>query len=233
MRRTEKAKYRNNMGGSLFAWLTNGPMRAKIKASKCAGEWQRVLDQAEVALARNPWDVGIQIDMADAAENLGLLDLAIWSVEQARQKNPRDSKTNRVLARLYEKRGNFTQAMALWSVILQNNPADNEAQDKAKDLAASETIARGNYTDAAGNPNLGQYAGRKSNPELNLNPASGEPGRKYARPRPRDDSLGPRGPPGTGSGRNSWRASTPTRPTPTPTSSSQGFTVAPGSSISA
>ncbi len=33
LRRTEKAKYRNNLRGSLFAWLTTWPIRARLKAA--------------------------------------------------------------------------------------------------------------------------------------------------------------------------------------------------------
>src|SRR5262249_49854028 len=40
---------------------------------------------------------------------------------------------------------NFTQAMALWELIKRAAPTDEEAQHKAKDLAASATIARGKY----------------------------------------------------------------------------------------
>ena len=52
---------------------------------------------------------------------------------------------NRALARLYEKRGNFSQAILLWELVRKADPRDIEAQHKAKDLAASDTIARGNY----------------------------------------------------------------------------------------
>jgi tetratricopeptide (TPR) repeat protein len=83
--------------------------------------------------------------MAEAADTLGLLDLAIWSLEQARQKAPNDAVLNRALARLYEKRGNFTQAMALWGLIRKVKPEDAEAANKIKNLAADDTIARGQY----------------------------------------------------------------------------------------
>jgi len=142
LRRTEKAKYKNNMRGGWLAWLISSPKRAKMKAAKHAKEFLKVLDYGEEILARNPWDTGIQLEMAEAAEVLGLLDLAIWSLEQARHKNPRDVAVNRHLAQLYEKRGNFTQAIALWELVRKDDPSDMVAFSKAKNLAASETIAR-------------------------------------------------------------------------------------------
>jgi tetratricopeptide (TPR) repeat protein len=87
--------------------------------------------------------------MAEAADALGLLDVAIWTLDQARQKDPRDVNVNRTLARLFEKRGDFTRAIALWEMVRRAVPNDVEAQGKAKNLAASETIARGNYEAAA------------------------------------------------------------------------------------
>ncbi len=85
------------------------------------------------------------MDMSEAADVLGLLDLAIWNLEQARQKQAFDVAVNRALAHLYEKRGNFTQAIALWELIHKARPTDPEAQHKIRGLAADDTIARGQY----------------------------------------------------------------------------------------
>lgn len=145
LRRTEKAKYRNNMRGSLFARLTSWPIRARMKTAFRARDYLKVLEHGERILMRNPWDVGAQMDMAEAADMLGLLDLAVWILEQARQKQPMDAHVNRALARLYEKRGNFMQAIAVWQLIRKAKPGDIEAQHKVKDLAADDTIARGQY----------------------------------------------------------------------------------------
>jgi tetratricopeptide (TPR) repeat protein len=145
LRRTEKAKYNNNLRGSWHAGLTTWATRAKIKAALRGGDYLRALELGEQVLTRNPWNTGVQMDMAAAADALGLLDIAIWTLEQARQKDPRDAAVNRALARLYEKRGNFSQAIALWELVRRVVPNDVEAQGKSKDLAASETIARGHY----------------------------------------------------------------------------------------
>ncbi len=150
LRAIEKAKYKNNLRGSLLSGMTSMTTRAKLKAAKGTGDYVKVLEYGEVVLARNPWDVGVQTDMADAAEALGLLDVAIWTLEQARQKDPRDAGLNRALARLYEKRGNYSHAIALWELVRRAAPNDSEAQHKAKDLAAHETIARGHYEQAVG-----------------------------------------------------------------------------------
>ena len=145
LRRTEKVKYRNNLRGSVFARLTSWPIRARMKAALRARDYLKVLEHGERILTKNPWDIGAQMDMSEAAEVLGLLDLAIWNLEQARQKQAFDVHLNRTLAHLYEKRGNFTQAIALWELIRKAKPSDVEALHKIKDLAADDTIARGQY----------------------------------------------------------------------------------------
>src|SRR5436309_1536517 len=135
LRRTQKLKHKNNLRGHWLAWLTNAPAKARIKKAMVAHDYLAVLELGERVLTRNPWDVGTQRAMAEAAEVLGLLDLAVWNLEQARQKAPRDSRVNRALARLYERRGNFAQAIALWEMVRAANPRDLEAASKAKDLA--------------------------------------------------------------------------------------------------
>ena len=152
LRRTEKTKYKNNLRGSRFAWLTTSAAKARIKGAKRHRNYVKVLEHGEEVLARNPWDTGVQLDMAEAADALGQVDLAIWILEQARQKDPNLPALNRSLSRLYEKQGNFAQAIALWELVRKMDPADVEAAHKAKDLAASETIKRGQYDQVRATP---------------------------------------------------------------------------------
>ena len=148
LRRTQKAKYKNNLRGSRLASVTTIRLRAKLKAAKRSRDYQRVLEVGELILSKNPWDIGAQMDMAEAADALGLIDHAVFFLDQARQKSPKDATLNRALARLFEKRGNFAHAIALWQLVKEVAPDDVEAAHKAKDLAASETIARSGYREA-------------------------------------------------------------------------------------
>ncbi|HMF16156.1 MAG TPA: tetratricopeptide repeat protein [Gemmataceae bacterium] len=151
LRQTEKAKYQNNLRGSSLAFLSTIPAKMKLRKAVRQENHLKVLEVAEQILVRNPWDVPCQLALAESFEALELLDLAVWTLDQARQKGPNNPKVNRALARLYEKRGNFTQAMALWNLVKKAAPHDVEAQHKAKDLAASATIAKGRYEEAIQN----------------------------------------------------------------------------------
>lgn len=148
LRRTQKAKFNNNMRGSRLAMVTTARTRGRLKGAKRGREYLKVLELGEEILSRNPWDLGAQMDMAEAADALGLLELAIFSLDQARQKYPKDPTLNRALARLFEKRGNFSHAIVLWQLVKEAVPSDLEAAHKAKDLAASETIQRGQYEES-------------------------------------------------------------------------------------
>jgi tetratricopeptide (TPR) repeat protein len=148
LRKNQKARHKNNLRGGFFAFLTTRKPKAKMKWAKRGRDFLRVLEHGEQVLSRNPWDIGTQLDMAAAADAVGLLDIAIFILSQAREKDAKDATVNRALARLLEKRGNFTEAIKLWELVRQKVPSDAEAVHKAKDLAASETIQRGHYDSA-------------------------------------------------------------------------------------
>lgn len=158
LRKTQKDKYGNNLRGSRFAFLTTPRWKAKLKVAKRNRDYLKALEFGEQVLGRNPWDLGAQMDMAEAFDALGLSDLAVFTLDQARQKYPRDATLNRALARQFEKRGDFQKAMVLWQLVRDTNPSDVEAQHKAKDLAASSVIQKGGYEEAA--------AGTKESPVL-------------------------------------------------------------------
>ena len=158
LRDTQKAKYGNNLRGSRFAFLTTPRWKAKLRVAKRNRDYVKALEYGEQVLCRNPWDQGAQMDMAEAFDALGLSDLAVFTLDQARQKYPKDATLNRALARQFEKRGDFQKAMVLWQLVRDTNPSDVEAQHKAKDLAASSVIQKGGYEEAA--------AGTKESPIL-------------------------------------------------------------------
>src|SRR4029077_12755558 len=84
LRRTQKAKYKNNLRGSRLAFLTTIRLRTRLKSAERSRDFVKVLDYGEQLLSKNPWDVGAQMDMAEAADSLGLLDHAVFLLDQAR-----------------------------------------------------------------------------------------------------------------------------------------------------
>jgi serine/threonine protein kinase len=141
LRNTVKAKFSNRRRAAWLSWLMTLRARTRLKAAKRAANHLQVLEHGEVVLASNPWDLSAQMDMAEAAEALGLINLAIWILEQACE-GADNIKLNRVLAILYEKRRDYPRAIHLWERVRKADPFDLEAAQKLTDLAARDTIAR-------------------------------------------------------------------------------------------
>jgi tetratricopeptide (TPR) repeat protein len=148
LRRAQKKKHKDKRVSGMFGALTRFRYKTKLKKARHDARHLQVLEFGEEILTRNPWDRGTQLDMGDAADALGLHDVGIFILDQAREKDHQDPQVNRALARLLEKRGHFTQAIKLWELVRKKLPQDPEAATKAKDLAASETIKRGHYEEA-------------------------------------------------------------------------------------
>jgi serine/threonine protein kinase len=145
LRRAEKAKFAGGAPRGVLAWMGTQLKRAKLRAAQRSGDHLAVLARGEDLLARNPRDGSAQLQMAEAADSLGLLDLAIWLLEEARAGGRKDPRTDRRLAHLLEKRGDLPEAIALWEQVKKADPTDVEAAQKVLDLAASDTIRRGKY----------------------------------------------------------------------------------------
>jgi cytochrome c-type biogenesis protein CcmH/NrfG len=149
LRKAAKNKYKNNKRGSSLAWLTTWFSRYRLWGAARRGDHLRVLELGEIVLASNPWDRSVNLLMAEAADALNLRVMAIWMLQEARDRDARDVPLNRALARLLEKDGHFKEAIALWQMVRQAVPTDREAEDKCKQLAVNETIARGHYKEVA------------------------------------------------------------------------------------
>jgi serine/threonine protein kinase len=145
LRRLEPAWSQHRSGSNPLTWFTGWLARTRLKAARQVGDYLKVLAYGEKILTRNPGDLSVQMDMAEAARALGLIDLAIWLLEQAWQRDSHTPLLNRALAQLYEVRGNYPQATTLWNLVLKADPTDLEAHQKLQDLAAKETIVRGQY----------------------------------------------------------------------------------------
>jgi tetratricopeptide (TPR) repeat protein len=148
LRQAQRAKYKNNERGQPLAYIRSLWGRMRLQKAMLRGDYREALIEAELVLMRNPWDLQTHLVMSQAFEELDWPDHALWTLEQIRPLHANNAKVNRPLAKLYERRGNFNQAIALWELVRKAVPTDLEAQRKSKDLAASATIAKGRYEEA-------------------------------------------------------------------------------------
>ncbi len=150
LRQTVKEKFHDSEPSLWRSWLATLGARTRMKSAAGRNDHARVLEYGEAVLARNPWDLATQLLMAEAAEKLGLRRVAMWVLEEARRRNANNLATNWALARLYEKEGQYADAIKLLELIRKADPSDAEAYRKSQDLAARDTIRRGKYESEVG-----------------------------------------------------------------------------------
>jgi serine/threonine-protein kinase len=129
--------------GSWLGSLALLPIRSRFRSARSSGDHRKALEVGEEILLRAPTDTGVQIEMADSAEALGLPTLAVWMLEQAKQQGP-SAPVLKALADLYERHRLYRQALVLWEQIHELDPSDTTASQKITDLSAKATIARVN-----------------------------------------------------------------------------------------
>ena len=162
LRKVEKTKYKGNLRGSLLSPLTSWPSKFRLWKARRREDYRMALELGEAVLARNPWDRTATLCMAESAAALRLTVVAVWLLQEGREKNPDDVRINRALAKLLEQEGRFAQAMALWELVRKVLPTDREASEKAKHLAVSDTIARGNYEESVASDATTPFASQGS-----------------------------------------------------------------------
>ena len=136
-------KTSSGMLGRLFGSLNVLAIKSKMRLARSNGDWRKVLELGEAILARQPADVDTHIDLATAATELGLLDLAKWFLEQGCEQTPDNANLLRALARLHEQRKDWLRAIALWERVQELKPDDQEARQKINELSVADHIARG------------------------------------------------------------------------------------------
>lgn len=149
LRKAQKAKWKGTRSGSFLAPLTTWMTRLRMLGAARKEQYRKVLEYGEAILAKNPWDRSAHLHMADAAAALGLPTIAVWILQEGRERNANDVALNRALARLLEKQGLYQQSMHVWGMVLKAVPTDREAQTKSKQMAVDDTIARGLYEEVA------------------------------------------------------------------------------------
>ncbi len=127
-------------------WCQLLALKVRLAWAKSLGQPLRVLHWGEEVLRRQPNNGQVQLDMADAAEHAGFFNLAVWLLEQVK-KDHFLVRANRALALLYEKQGDYPRAIAFWEMVARADPGNLEAGHKLNDLAARDTILRGNYAE--------------------------------------------------------------------------------------
>lgn len=147
-RGAERKKYGDNSSGSKMGMLKLAGLKTKIKNSRRKKDWAAVDQLAEEGLSLNPWDAGLNADMAEACANLGYEDAAIFGFKVAIENDKSNKGYYTELGELLEEKGEFKSARECWEMAFKLDPMDGVARSKVTSLMATETRVRGGYEGA-------------------------------------------------------------------------------------
>jgi tetratricopeptide (TPR) repeat protein len=149
LRGVTKKKYNDNgTGAGTFAKTKIMGLRSRIKKSKAAKNWEDADKACEEGLLLNPWDVGLNVDLAEICKDTERTDIAAWAFGLARQGDMNNLEINTALANVLEERGQYTEAAAVWRHVYKLDPKNGQARSKISALETKTTIERGGYEDA-------------------------------------------------------------------------------------
>ncbi|QDT37196.1 tetratricopeptide repeat protein [Stratiformator vulcanicus] len=140
LRFAEQRKYGDNKTGARFAGPKLMGIRGKIKRAKMKKNWDALDLEAEKALRLNPWDEGFNSDVAQAAEERGYEEVAIFSLEKSLEVDGENLGYLRRLANLLEERGDYNRAQSVWNKVVKIDPDDQNARRKGVALASTKMI---------------------------------------------------------------------------------------------
>ena len=148
LRGAERRKFGNEPSkvGRLVG-AKNQPIRMRARSAKNKGNYTHALEVCEEAFVNNPWDVDAATTAAEAAEQLGLKELAQWLLESV---HIQANTVNffKYMAHVHELNASWPKAIAAWERVKKINPNDDEAARQINAISASATIHRSGLGDS-------------------------------------------------------------------------------------
>jgi tetratricopeptide (TPR) repeat protein len=151
LRNSEFKKYNDNKSGAgALAKSKLLGIRSRIKKARTKEEWNEVDKACEEGLAINPWDVQLNLDLAEAAKSRQYMDVARFALSTAWNADQNNKQLSWSLAELLEERGEYDEASKVWQHICKLDPNDGTARSKLTGSHTKKTLDRGGYESAAG-----------------------------------------------------------------------------------
>ena len=149
LRMVQRRRFEHNPAKvSRLVGAKNHPIRLRAKAARAQSQWTHVLEVCEQAFVNNPWDVAAAEEASEAAEQLGLLEMAVWLLESVSVQAGDSASFFRHLAHVNELNKNFHNAIKCWERVKKIDPTDDTASRKINSLSADATIMRSGLGDA-------------------------------------------------------------------------------------
>lgn len=141
-------KYNNNKSGAALSGMRSATSKGGVTYSAKRKDWLGVITGGLEVLKYNPWDTGTLAEMGHACQQLGFDECQVVWLKGALEADIKDPESNRLLGRALARQGQFDQAIACWTRVLQAKPTDEEARRAIANLQVEKTIHKGGYEDA-------------------------------------------------------------------------------------
>jgi tetratricopeptide (TPR) repeat protein len=137
-----RQKFGTKKAGTLSSLMSAGG-RTAMKRLAANARWRDVIKQGVDTLKGNPADQACLLAMAEACENLSLLDCQAIYLRAALDAAPADAEVNRQCARFAASQGNYDQAIECWRRIARLKGMGEEADKEIARLSVEKTITAG------------------------------------------------------------------------------------------
>ena len=148
LRGATERRYNDNGTGAPMVGMRLMGTKASIKKSRMQSDWSTIIQSCEDGLALNPWDPGLNAELGYAMRQVGFNEPAIFCYLRATKAEPNNQDYLRNLGQLHEARGNYDEAIEIYTKLLRIDKLDAEARQKITSLSAQKTVHRGGYENA-------------------------------------------------------------------------------------
>jgi tetratricopeptide (TPR) repeat protein len=175
LRGSQRKKYKDNgSGAGKIARMGLIKIRTRLKKAHMSKEtdWENIAKTAEEGLQVNPWDAHLNFELGVACRELGYIEIARFSMEDAAKSESDNKEVARTLAALLQEVGDFSASRKMWERVYKLDPTDGEARSKMTHVDAESVMVRGGYEKAENTRDVKQTAYDLDRPSQSKMPES-------------------------------------------------------------
>ncbi len=142
-------KYDNNgTGAGRLAKSKLIGIRSRIKKARSKEDWSEMDKAAVEGLRLNPWDVGLHLDVAEAARARDFMEVAEFALKCAFLIDMKNKEIASQYGDILQERGHYNDAVKIWEHIARLDPSDIAAQRKITEIQTVQTTVEKGFEDA-------------------------------------------------------------------------------------
>ncbi|MDI6775561.1 MAG: tetratricopeptide repeat protein [Verrucomicrobiota bacterium] len=145
----QRFKQKSGFLARLSSQARNLPGIARVMSMRKAGKHQEALALLEKMLTEAPLDTRLATLFAGAADALGMHEVAVQTLEIARDHHPDDQEILKLLGQQHLKAGQIKQGREIFEKLNALNPRDPDSIKALKDADALESLHKDGWAAAA------------------------------------------------------------------------------------